>query len=111
AAAERLACYRHWQAAGLPSDGGTALRTAHFATTAKKAPAARPSRAASTATSTTASTTSRASSAAASTAPRGPRLAGDARSTKVPDPNARPVPVCPRCFTQVPATGICDYCD
>ena len=108
AAAERLECYRHWQAAGLPSDGGTPLRTAHFATTAKKAPATRATRATSTA---TAGTTARATSAAAPAAPRGPRLAGDARSTKVPDPNARPIPVCPRCFTQVPATGICDYCD
>ncbi|GAB3653680.1 hypothetical protein GCM10027596_04430 [Nocardioides korecus] len=113
AANERLECYRHWQAAGLPSDGGTALRTAHLATTAKKAPAARATRAASTATAkaTRASSTSTSTASTTPAAPRGPRLAGDARSTKMPDPHARPIPVCPRCFTQVPATGICDYCD
>ncbi|MCW2867774.1 MAG: hypothetical protein JWR20_1962 [Marmoricola sp.] len=110
AATERLECYRHWHAAGLPSDGGTALRTAHFAAAAKKAPAPRATRA-TRATSTATPKTTRASSTAAAAAPRGPRLAGDARSTRLPDPQAKPVPVCPRCFTQVPATGICDYCD
>ncbi len=30
AANERLSCYRHWEATGLPRDGGTPLRTAHF---------------------------------------------------------------------------------
>ena len=30
AAHERLDCYRHWEATGLPRDGGTPLRTAHF---------------------------------------------------------------------------------
>ncbi len=39
AANERLECYRHWHAEGLPRDGGTPLRTAHF-TLAKKAPVA-----------------------------------------------------------------------
>ena len=38
AAEERLSCYRHWEADGLPRDGGTPLRTAHF-TPARKAPA------------------------------------------------------------------------
>jgi len=107
AASERLECYRHWQATGLPADGGTALRTAHFATTAKKAPAPRATRAASAAT----SSATRTSKPAAPQAPRGPRLAGDARSTRLPDPHAKPARVCPTCFTEVPASGICDYCD
>ena len=43
AAEERLNCYRHWEATGLPRDGGTPLRTAHFkpvrkAATRKPAP-------------------------------------------------------------------------
>src|ERR1700712_907120 len=37
AADERLRCYQHWQAEGLPRDGGTPLRTAHF-TPARKPP-------------------------------------------------------------------------
>ncbi len=45
AAEERLACYRHWQAEGLPRDGGTPLRTAHFAP-ARKAAARKPARSA-----------------------------------------------------------------
>lgn len=90
AAAERLSCYRHWEAVGLPRDGGTPLRTAHFKTVRKASPA-KPS----------------------------PRVAGTPRATPrkspsvaaAPAPEPKPIPLCPRCFTQVPATGVCDYCD
>ena len=88
AAEERLSCYRHWEATGLPRDGGTPLRTAHFKTvrraTAKKA------------------------------APRvagTPKAATRKRATAAPVPEPKPIPLCPRCFTQVPASGVCDYCD
>jgi hypothetical protein len=86
AAHERLNCYRHWQAAGLPRDGGTPLRTAHF-TPVRKAvrPAARPA-----------------------TPRKTPSSKPAARRTK-PEPAA--VRLCPRCFTEVPASGVCDYCD
>jgi hypothetical protein len=39
------------------------------------------------------------------------------RRTPSPKPKSRPrkaepaVQVCPRCFTTLPATGVCDYCD
>ena len=108
AANERLACYRHWEAEGLPGDGGVPLRTAHFKpvkkAAAKKAPARVPG--------TRAAATPRkvANKAAA-------RVPGTAHVPTVPKPAAadapevRPVPMCPKCFTQVPSTGICDYCD
>ncbi len=86
AAEERLTCYRHWEATGLPRDGGTPLRTAHFKTVRKAAPR---------------KTTPRAAT---------PRKA-PARKAAAPAPEAKPIPLCPKCFTQVPATGICDYCD
>lgn len=91
AADERLACYQHWQAAGLPGDGGTALRTAHFTPTRKAAPrqAAAP----------------RASRAAT------PRKAAAPKKVAAPKPEEKPVRLCPTCFTAVPASGICDYCD
>jgi len=88
AAQERLSCYRHWQATGLPSDGGTALRTAHF-TPARKAGASK-------------------------RAPRAanPRKTSVRKSTPTrPVPEPTPIALCPRCFTQVPASGVCDYCD
>jgi hypothetical protein len=87
AANERLDCYRHWQADGLPRDGGTPLRTAHFAIARK---AARPS----------------------TTRPSAPRKA-PARASKpaAEAPAPKPVRLCPTCFTQVPASGVCDYCD
>jgi hypothetical protein len=85
AAHERLDCYRHWNAAGLPSDGGTPLRTAHFAVARKPRAATRTPRAA---------------------APR-KTTAAAAKPAVQPKPAA----LCPRCFTQVPASGVCDYCD
>lgn len=85
AAHERLSCYRHWQATGLPRDGGTPLRTAHF-TLARKAGASRPA-----------------------TRVAKPRKTSARKSTPAPEP--KPIPLCPRCFTQVPASGVCDYCD
>jgi hypothetical protein len=88
AAHERLRCYRHWQATGLPRDGGTPLRTAHFKTV-RKAGTSRP--------------------APRDAAPRKtpPRKSTSAATT----PEPTPIPLCPRCFTQVPASGVCDYCD
>lgn len=94
AAHERLACYRHWEAEGLPRDGGTPLRTAHFKpvrkAAAKKAPAPRTK----------------------SAAPKAPvtRTVGP-RKTSAAAPPPEPMRLCPNCFTEVPSTGICDYCD
>jgi hypothetical protein len=96
AATERLSCYRHWEAVGLPRDGGTPLRTAHF-TPAKKAA---PRKAAS-------------PKAGPRTGPRTttPRASRARTSTAAPVPEPKPVPLCPNCRIQVPASGICDYCD
>jgi len=88
AAQERLSCYRHWQAAGLPRDGGTPLRTAHF-TPVRKAGASKP--------------VSRVATPRKATARK--------RTPATPAPEPKPIPLCPRCFTQVPASGVCDYCD
>ena len=88
AAHERLTCYRHWRAAGLPSDGGTPLRTAHFKTVRKAAPRKPASR------------------------PTTPRKSAARKTTPaVQAPPPKPLALCPNCFTQVPASGICDYCD
>jgi hypothetical protein len=92
AALERLECYRHWNAAGLPRDGGTPLRTAHFKTV-RRAAAPKP----------------------AARVPGTPKkaTARKAASTKTasPAPEPKPIRLCPKCFTQVPASGVCDYCD
>jgi hypothetical protein len=89
AAHERLSCYRHWEATGLPRDGGTPLRTAHFTPVRKTArkPAPR-------------------AGTARKTATRKPT-----RSPAATAPAPKPIPLCPTCFTQVPASGVCDYCD
>ena len=88
AANERLDCYRHWEATGLPRDGGTPLRTAHFTPVRKAAPRKPASRA----------TT--------------PRKAAVRKATPaVAKPEPKPIQLCPTCFTAVPASGICDYCD
>ena len=88
AAHERLDCYRHWEATGLPRDGGTALRTAHFKPVRKPA-ASKPAARAAT-----------------------PRRATARKTTPaVEAPAPKPIPLCPTCFTQVPASGVCDYCD
>jgi hypothetical protein len=93
AADERLRCYQHWQAEGLPRDGGTPLRTAHF-TPARKPPA-------------------RKATARKPAAPRAPatrKVAGRPTAAAEATPT-KPVQLCPRCYTAVPSTGICDYCD
>jgi hypothetical protein len=86
AAHERLACYRHWHASGLPVDGGTPLRTAHFKTV-RKAAVKKPA------------------------APRKAPARKTAASAAAPAAEPKPVALCPRCYTAVPASGICDYCD
>jgi hypothetical protein len=88
AAHERLDCYRHWEATGLPRDGGTPLRTAHFKTVRK------------------AGTSKPAPSRAAT-----PRKAPARKATAAPAAEPKPIRLCPTCFTEVPASGICDYCD
>ena len=89
AAHERLSCYRHWEATGLPRDGGTPLRTAHFKTVRKTSASRKP--------------TTRAAA---------PRKSPARKATpKAAAPEPKPITLCPRCFTQVPASGICDYCD
>lgn len=90
AAHERLSCYRHWEAAGLPRDGGTPLRTAHF-TTAPKATPRKPAPRTTTARTATTRKTSRTAAA--------------------PAAEPKPIRLCPHCFTEVPASGVCDYCD
>lgn len=90
AAHERLSCYRHWEATGLPRDGGTPLRTAHFKPVRKAAARKASPRPA----------TTRATSA---------RKVVPSRAAAKPEP--KPVQLCPTCFTAVPATGVCDYCD
>jgi hypothetical protein len=94
AAAERLSCYRHWEATGLPRDGGTPLRTAHFTPVRKAAPRKAAPR------------------KAADPRPAKPRKVPARPTTAAalaPEPAA--IKLCPTCFTQVPASGICDYCD
>ena len=93
AADERLSCYRHWEAVGLPRDGGTPLRTAHFTPVRKAAPRkTTPKKAAATRAPATRKVTAR-PSAAAEASPK------------------KAIQLCPSCFTAVPASGICDYCD
>ena len=90
AAQERLECYRHWEAVGLPRDGGTALRTAHV--TVPRRATARP----------------------ASSRPAAPRRTPSPRKSATPATKAaepKPERLCPTCFTVVPASGICDFCD
>lgn len=88
AANERLECYRHWEATGLPRDGGTPLRTAHFKPVRKTASTKPASRTAT---------------------PRKTPARKAASTPAAPEP--KPIPLCPKCFTQVPASGVCDYCD
>jgi hypothetical protein len=88
AAAERLECYRHWEAVGLPRDGGTPLRTAHF--TPVRRPATRP---------------------VVPKRPAAARTTTSRASTAKPAVEPKPDRLCPTCFTVVPASGICDFCD
>jgi len=88
AAHERLSCYRHWEAVGLPRDGGTPLRTAHFTPVRKAGESTPGSRVAT---------------------PRKAPARKPVPAKAAPEP--KPIPLCPRCFTQVPASGVCDYCD
>lgn len=49
--------------------------------------------------------------------PARPRRTSSTRSASTttkpaaPKPEPKPVAVCPTCFTALPATGVCDYCD
>jgi hypothetical protein len=93
AASERLRCYQHWQAEGLPRDGGTPLRTAHFAPARKAAPR---------------KAAPRKTAAARTPSPR--KMTGRPTAAAEATP-VRPIELCPRCYTQVPASGVCGYCD
>lgn len=95
AAQERLDCYRHWEATGLPRDGGTPLRTAHFKTVRKSGTSAPKPRVATARTATPRKTAST------------PRKTASAATAPPP----KPIPLCPRCYIQVPASGVCDFCD
>jgi len=66
AAAERLACHRHFEAPDLPASGGVAVLT--------------------------------------------PKLAGTRGRARKARLLERPVPICPTCTMQIPATGVCDNC-
>jgi hypothetical protein len=66
AARERLACYQHFQATGLPADGGKPALT-H-------------------------------------------QLAASRDRTRKANSVQRPIATCPTCHTQLPATGVCDFC-
>ena len=80
AAKERLACYQHFDAVGLPADGGSVAPPkagaprAATATATKRAPA------------------------------RAPAVK---RPTKPAD---RPPEICPTCFMAIPRSGVCDNC-
>ncbi|MGJ9414137.1 hypothetical protein ACHAAC_15650 [Aeromicrobium sp. CF4.19] len=82
AAEDRLACYRAL-AENMPADGGTP-RPARPRSPSRPGSTSRPA-----GTRKAAATSSRATNAAA----------------------VKPVAVCPTCFTALPATGQCDYCD
>jgi hypothetical protein len=90
AAEERLSCYRYWEASGLPRDGGAPLRTAHFKPVRKSSP--------------------RKPTPRVEGAPKA-RARKPSTATKAPAAEPKPIPLCPTCFTQVPASGVCDYCD
>lgn len=81
---ERLRCYRHFRAVGLPADGGSVSGTS----SARRQPSGRP----------------RAAARAKPTRP--PRIP--------PAPSRRPTPpevaTCPTCFMALPVTGVCDSC-
>lgn len=49
--------------------------------------------------------------AAASPAARKPAARKPAAKKAAKKPAERPVQVCPTCYTALPATGICDFCD
>lgn len=87
AAHERLACYRHFEAVGLPAGGGSVA--ALLAATPRER--------------TRATTSSRTPRQAA------PRRA-PARPSRPTKPADRPPAICPTCFMALPATGVCDYC-
>lgn len=81
-AQQRLACYRHFKATGLPADGGRPARAAKASTPRPKA---------------------RTSSTRAQAVHVSP-----SRSTRVNPP--APMPTCPTCYMALPATGVCDTC-
>ena len=39
-----------------------------------------------------------------------PLLAASRERSREARPRTRPIPTCPTCFTELPATGSCDYC-
>jgi hypothetical protein len=90
AANERLECYRHWHAVGLPRDGCTPLRTAHFTPARRAAPRK-------------------------ATVPKPKAAKAPARKTVVgrpTSPAAKPAErLCPTCFTEMPPSGVCYYCE
>lgn len=67
AAKERLACHEFFEAANIPSDGGSPALT--------------------------------------------PKLAASRQRQRKINLAERVAPVCSKCFTQLPATGRCDYCE
>jgi hypothetical protein len=79
---ERLSCYRHFRAAGLPADGGSASGHPR----ARKPPGSRPR---------------------ARAAPR----SVETRTAPARRPTPPPVATCPTCFMALPVTGICDNCE
>lgn len=81
AAQQRLACYRHFHATGLPTDGGSVARSPRTSSPRAAAPRGR------------------------ATKPATPRASRAATAT------VRPTLTCPTCFMALPATGICDTCD
>lgn len=52
----------------------------------------------------------RAAASRAPRAPREPKAAAPKRASKPTPMVDRPPVICPRCFVQVPATGVCDGC-
>lgn len=106
AAADRLACYQRF-AADLPPDGG---EPGPMPTVVVVAPVARAPRG------TAGGGRASGGSGASGTAPRAPRRAVAPKQRGIDAAKARrkaedePPKVCANCFTQLPASGVCDYC-
>ncbi|MEZ5092829.1 hypothetical protein [Nocardioides sp.] len=83
---ERLSCYRHFRAAGLPADGGSL----GSGPGGRKPAAARPR----------------------TRTPRTPRAPRSTEPRQAPArrPTPPPTATCPTCFMALPVTGVCDNC-
>jgi len=108
AADERLRCYQAF-GAELPPGGGVAARpTSALRRASLRPPAATTTRAARPATASRPAARVPRAPADPSAPPAAPKRPSRATTKTVVEPP--PPAVCPTCFTQLPATGICDNC-